>query len=169
MRRPYSSALYRRLVARLTTAFPQLGLGTDVLVGFPGESDADFAETIALVKALPFTYLHVFPYSPRRGTEAASRPGRLSAQVIVERAAAMRALGEAKAAAFRRSLAGRLEDVLVLERREQASGRLVGLTGHYVEVAFDGPDALMRRLVRVRITDAGAASLSGRLEGERAA
>lgn len=169
MRRPYTVAMYRRVVERLAAAFPRLGLGADVLVGFPGESERDFAATVALVEELPFTYLHVFPYSARQGTEAATRGARVDPATVSRRAAALRALGQAKAAAFRRSLAGRLEDVLVLETRERASGGLVGLTGHYVEVGFEGPDALMRRLARVRITEATGASLRGRLEGEERA
>jgi len=169
MRRPYTVAMYRRVVERLTVAFPVLGLGADILVGFPGETEEDFAATVALVEALPFTYLHVFPYSARRGTEAVGRPGRVDATTLSRRAAVVRAIGEAKASAFRRSLAGRVEEVLVLERRARPSGELVGLTGHYAEVRFAGPDTLTRRLVRVRITHDSGAALRGRLEEERAA
>jgi threonylcarbamoyladenosine tRNA methylthiotransferase MtaB len=169
MRRPYTVAMYRRVIDRLGAAFPRLGLGADVLVGFPGETEEDFAATVALVEALPFTYLHVFPYSARRGTDAAAHAGRVDGATLTRRAAALRALGEAKAAAFRRSLGGRIEDVLVLERRARGSGDLVGLTGHYAEVRFAGPDALMRRLARVRITEAGGPALRGRLEEGRAA
>jgi threonylcarbamoyladenosine tRNA methylthiotransferase MtaB len=168
MRRPYTVAMYRRVVERLAASFPRLGLGADVMVGFPGETEDDFAATAALVTELPFTYLHVFPYSVRRGTEAASRPDRVPATTAGRRAAALRALGEAKGAAFRRSLAGCLEEVLVLETRARDGG-LVGLTGHYAEVVFEGPDALMRRLARVRITEAADAGLRGRLEEDRAA
>ena len=169
MRRPYTVALYRRVVERLTRVFPRLGLGADVLVGFPGETDEDFAATVSLVEALPFTYLHVFPYSARTGTDAAARPDRIDALTLRRRAALMRGVGEAKAAAFRRSLGGRVEDVLVLERRARDTGELVGLTGHYAEVRFGGPDALMRRLARVKITDTGGGGLRGRLEEDRAA
>jgi threonylcarbamoyladenosine tRNA methylthiotransferase MtaB len=169
MRRPYTVRMYRRVVERLSAAFPSLGLGADVLVGFPGETEGDFAATVALVAELPFTYLHVFPYSARKGTEAALRADGLDPATVARRAATMRAAGEAKAAAFRRSLTGRLEDVLVLETRERAGGGLVGLTGHYAEVVFDGPEALVRRLARVRITEARGASLRGQLEEERAA
>ena len=169
MRRPYTVALYRRVVERLAAVFPRLGLGADVLVGFPGETEHDFAATVAVVEELPFTYLHVFPYSARKGTEAAACGERVESTTVARRAAAMRALGEAKAAAFRRSLGGRLEDVLVLETRERAGGGLVGLTGHYAEVVFDGPDALMRRVARVRITETGGAAVRGQLEEERAA
>jgi threonylcarbamoyladenosine tRNA methylthiotransferase MtaB len=169
MRRPYTIAMYRRVVERLAAVFPRLGLGADVLVGFPGETDADFAATAALVEELPFTYLHVFPYSVRSGTEASTRAERVDATTVAQRAAMMRALGQAKAAAFRRSLVGRVEEVIVLETRERTSGALVGLTGHYAEVVFNGPDALKRRVARVRITDAGGAQLRGRLEEDRAA
>jgi threonylcarbamoyladenosine tRNA methylthiotransferase MtaB len=169
MRRPYTVAMYRRVIEHLSGAFPRLGLGADVLVGFPGETDEDFAATVALVEALPFTYLHVFPYSARRGTDAAGRPGRVDAATLTHRAAVMRALGEVKAAAFQRSLGGRVEEVLVLARRARDGGELVGLTGHYAEVRFVGPDALMRRLARVKITEVGGVGLRGRLEEERAA
>jgi threonylcarbamoyladenosine tRNA methylthiotransferase MtaB len=169
MRRPYTVALYRRVVERLAARFPRLGLGADVLVGFPGETEADFRATVSLVEALPFTYLHVFPYSPRNGTDAATRADRVDAATLTRRAAVMRTLGATKAAAFRRSLGGRVEEVLVLERRARDTGELVGLTGHFAEVRFAGPDALMRRLARVTITETAGAGLGGRLVEEKAA
>jgi threonylcarbamoyladenosine tRNA methylthiotransferase MtaB len=133
-----------------------MGLGADVIAGFPGETDEDAAATEALIEALPFTYLHVFPYSDRKGTEAAARAAHVDRATIARRAARLRALGAAKAAAFRRALVGRTEDVLVLEARDAATRGLVGLTGNYVEVIFDGPDALMRRIARLRVAGAGA-------------
>jgi threonylcarbamoyladenosine tRNA methylthiotransferase MtaB len=154
MRRPYTSAMYRGLVDTLAGAIPRLGLGADVIVGFPGERDVDFEQTMALVDALPLTYLHVFPYSDRPGTEASGLDGHLAPGVVTERAGRLRALGRAKNLAFRRGLVGRTEDVLVLETRDRASGRLVGLTGNYVEVRFDGEDALIGTLTRVRLTEA---------------
>ena len=164
MRRPYNVAMYRALVDRLARAIPMLGLGADVIAGFPGESEQDAAATEALIDALPFTYLHVFPYSERAGTEAAGRPGRVDRTTIARRAARLRVLGAAKSAAFRRSLVGQTDDVLVLETRDRATGGLVGLTGNYVEVVFDGPDALMRRVARVRVAGAGT-----RVRGEMVA
>ena len=161
MRRPYTAGMYRTLVERLTAAMPRLGLGADVIAGFPGESEADFAETMALVDALPLTYLHVFPYSDRRGTAATGLEGHRVPSVITERSRRLRALGQAKNLAFRRSLAGRFEDVLVLEPRDRKSGRLVGLTGSYVEVRFDGPDELIGTLARVRVTAATPAGTVG--------
>ncbi|OGL10884.1 MAG: tRNA (N(6)-L-threonylcarbamoyladenosine(37)-C(2))-methylthiotransferase MtaB [Candidatus Rokubacteria bacterium RIFCSPLOWO2_02_FULL_72_37] len=152
MRRPYTAAMYRRLIERLAAAIPALGLGADVIVGFPGESDADFAETRALVGALPFSYLHVFPFSPRRGTEAAALADRVDGATSGRRGRELRELGRAKGAAFRERLRGSVQEVLVLETRDRGTGGLIGLTGNYVEVVFPGPDGRMRTLARVRVT-----------------
>ena len=163
MRRPYDARMYRALIERLVAARPGLGLGADVIAGFPGESESDFAETMACVEALPFSYLHVFPYSPRKGTEAVGLGGELDQRTIARRSRALRELGRAKSDAFRGRLVGTTQDVLVLETRERATGALVGLTGNYVEVAFDGPDGLMRTLAHVRVTGADAARTVGEL------
>jgi threonylcarbamoyladenosine tRNA methylthiotransferase MtaB len=152
MRRPYNVTMYRRLVERLTAARPGLGLGTDVIVGFPGETEDDFAQTVELVTALPFSYLHVFSYSDRRGTEAATRAGHLESREIARRSAALRALGAAKNHAYRRAMLDGTREALVLEARDRATGDLVGLTDNYVEVTFAGMDTLKRTLTRVRIT-----------------
>jgi threonylcarbamoyladenosine tRNA methylthiotransferase MtaB len=154
MRRPYSVLMYRRLVERLAAAIPSLGLGADVIAGFPGETDCDFGETVALIEALPLSYLHVFPYSARRGTEAARLASAVDARAIARRSRTLRELARAKSLAFRRGLVGSLQEALVLETRDRATGRLAGLTGNYVEVLFEGPDALRRGLTRVRVTDA---------------
>jgi threonylcarbamoyladenosine tRNA methylthiotransferase MtaB len=164
MRRPYNVRMYASLVEKLAERIPGLGLGTDVIAGFPGETDREFAETERLVRELPFSYLHVFAYSDRRGTEAADRAGHVPAGTIAERSRRLRALGRAKNLAFRRAMAGHAQDVLVLATRDRATGRCVGLTGSYVEVGFDGPDTLMGRFARVRITDVHPARTDGELE-----
>ena len=169
MRRPYTSATYRRVVDRLAAAHPRLGLGADVIVGFPGETEADFAATLALVEALPLSYLHVFPYSVRPGTAAARLPERVDGRTIAARARRLRELDAARRRAFREAMVGRVEDVLVLETRDRRSGDLTGLTGNYIEVSFAGPEHLRRGVARVRVTQAGEVSASGVLEDARAA
>jgi threonylcarbamoyladenosine tRNA methylthiotransferase MtaB len=154
MRRPYTVAMYRRVVERLVAAIPRLGLGADVIAGFPGESDGDFGETVGVVEELPFSYLHVFPYSARKGTEAARLTAAVGARTLARRARALRELARGKNLDFRRRLVGSVEEVLVLVTRERATGRLTGLTGNYVEVRFEGSDALTGRLARVRVTAA---------------
>lgn len=163
MRRPYNTAMYRTLAERLTAAIPDLGLGADVIVGHPGEEEADFEATMALVGELPLSYLHVFAYSDRLGTEAAKMGHRVAASAIRERSSRLRALGVEKGVAFRRALLGRAVEVLVLEER-QADGRLTGLTSNYVEVSFAGPEGLGRRFAPVRLTETDRRGARGVLE-----
>lgn len=169
MRRPYTTATYRRVVDRLTAAHPRLGLGADVIAGFPGESEADFAATLALVEALPLSYLHVFPYSARPGTAAVRLPERVDGRTVAARARRLRELDAARRRAFREAMVGRVEEVLVLETRDRHRGDLTGLTGNYVEVTFAGPEHLRRRVARVRVTAAGEVAASGVLEDAWAA
>ena len=152
MRRPYTTKMYRALVERLIAARPRLGLGADVIAGFPGETDDDFAATVACVRELPFSYLHVFPYSARQGTEAAQLAGRPDSRTVTGRSRILREIGRAKSGEFRRGMIGGAEEVLVLETLDRGTGRLVGLTGNYVEVVFAGPPSLMRTLATVRVT-----------------
>jgi threonylcarbamoyladenosine tRNA methylthiotransferase MtaB len=168
MRRPYNVRMYRTLVESLAGAIPGLGLGTDLIVGHPGEREDDFAVTLDLVRELPFSYLHVFAYSDRAGTEAARLGERVPSRAIHERSRRLRALGREKGLAFRRGLRGQVREVVVLGRQDRATGLLAGLTSNYVEVAFDGPEGLARRLTRVRITEADAHRTLGVLEEEPA-
>jgi threonylcarbamoyladenosine tRNA methylthiotransferase MtaB len=155
MRRPYNAGMYRRIMERLAGAIPGAGFGADVIVGFPGETDPDFAETAALVDALPFSYLHVFAYSDRPGTAATRLPDRVAAGTIARRSEILRARSAGKAREFRERLVGETVEVLVLETRDRVTGGLVGLTGSYVEVVFEGSGTLARRMARVRVTAAG--------------
>ncbi|MBI3625433.1 MAG: tRNA (N(6)-L-threonylcarbamoyladenosine(37)-C(2))-methylthiotransferase MtaB [Candidatus Rokubacteria bacterium] len=156
MRRPYNTGIYRSLLERLSRAIPDLGIGADVIVGFPGETDADFEETRRLIEALPFSYLHVFSYSDRRGTEAGRLPDHLPPRVIAERSKTLRGLSQGLNLAFRRRLLGQPQEVLVLETRDKATGLLTGLTGNYVEVLFEGRDEWMRQFLTVTVTDVTA-------------
>ena len=158
MRRPYNVQIYRALAERLAAAIPDLGLGADIIVGHPGESEADFEATMALVRELPLSYLHVFAYSDRKGTEAATMGERVAGPAIRERSRRRRARGAEKSLAFRQKLVGRRVDALVLE--DKASG----LTANYVEVDFEGPAGLARGFTRVRVTQADARGTRGVLE-----
>ncbi len=163
MRRPYNTKMYRILVESLAERISALGLGTDVIAGFPGESEEEFQETVNFIESLPLTYLHVFSYSPRKGTEAARLPDPVPAPVIRLRSEALRTLGRAKNLAFRTQRVGTTMEVLVLESRDKATGLLTGLTGNYLEVLFDGPDELMRGFVDVTITESRPDRTLGRI------
>jgi threonylcarbamoyladenosine tRNA methylthiotransferase MtaB len=131
-RRWYTAATYVRGVERLASRMEILGLGADVIAGFPGESDADHQQTLRLIERLPFTYLHVFPYSPRPGTAALRLGAPVSPAVAERRAAELRQLGAEKAGAYAASRVGGLADVVVVGR---GHGRREAVTGDYLTVA----------------------------------
>lgn len=132
----YSAASYAAAIARLADRLPIFALGADVMTGFPGESAADHAETVALVQSLPFTYLHVFPYSGRPGTAAERLGTGVDGRLSRERGAELRAIGEAKGAAYRASRAGTAADVVVIGAAD-SGGRRHGLTEDYLSVTLD--------------------------------
>jgi threonylcarbamoyladenosine tRNA methylthiotransferase MtaB len=131
----YTSATYSEAVEQLAGRVPVLGLGADVIAGFPGETEDDHAATLALAARLPFTYLHVFPYSPRPGTAAEKLPDVVPADVAHRRAAELRAVGDAKAAAYRASRVDDRADVIVLGEGRTRSG----MTEDFLTVGVDDP------------------------------
>ncbi|HRI07962.1 MAG TPA: MiaB/RimO family radical SAM methylthiotransferase, partial [Nannocystaceae bacterium] len=158
MRRAHRAGDLAALVPRLVQAVPGIAVGSDVIVGFPGEDEAAFERTLELLEGLPVAYLHVFAYSRREGTAAASMPEQVAPEVRARRSQRLRALSTAKAAAFRAAQVGAEAAAVVQRRRDPASGRLVALTDNYVEVLVDGSDALLGHGVVVRIEDAGEAA-----------
>jgi threonylcarbamoyladenosine tRNA methylthiotransferase MtaB len=131
MRRPYSSAFYRDLVERIHHAIPHASIGTDLIVGFPGEQDAHFAETVTVVESLPLSYLHVFPYSDRPGTEASRLPDKIDGNAIRDRGRTLREIGARKVSAFRASQAGRELKALTVDDGWSA------VTGNYLKLRLD--------------------------------
>jgi threonylcarbamoyladenosine tRNA methylthiotransferase MtaB len=150
MDRPYSAAEYEAVVTELSLRFPDAALGADVIVGFPGETDAEFAATCDLVERSPLTYLHVFSYSDRPGTVASTMTAKVHPEMIHSRSLRLRALGERKNAAFHERILGSEQRALILRERT-SDGLLVGLTGNYAEVLVAGDDSLTNRFVRVQL------------------
>ena len=130
----YTAESYRARIEWLAERLPILGLGADVIAGFPGETDEDHSASVALLRALPFTYLHVFPFSVRPDAAAARLPGQLPPVVIRDRARELRELGEAKAAAYRARRRGQTADGVVSGRQQ---GRLEVMTEDYLSVYLD--------------------------------
>jgi threonylcarbamoyladenosine tRNA methylthiotransferase MtaB len=127
----YTAARYARAVEALLGGHPHFALGADVIAGFPGETEEDHRATVALVNALPFTYLHVFPYSERPGTAAVRLGAPVPHDECSRRAAELRDAGERAAEAYRERRAGGVADVVVIPR----GGRREGLTEDYLTVA----------------------------------
>jgi threonylcarbamoyladenosine tRNA methylthiotransferase MtaB len=127
MHRKYRPWHYGEKIRALRAAMPAAAIGADVMVGFPGETDQDFGETHRMVEELPFTYLHVFPYSPRPGTRAAAMGDQVSVEVAQERSRTLRQLGGKKKMAFMRSLMGtRLEAITLDSSGSQARSESEG-------------------------------------------
>jgi threonylcarbamoyladenosine tRNA methylthiotransferase MtaB len=134
MRRGIVPERYRALAERALRANPRLHLATDLIAGFPGETDAEFEETRRFVRELPFASLHVFPFSPRTGTDAAvwHRANPLPARVVTERTRALRRLGEEKARAFAARASGTTAEIVTLRGNR-------GLTDNYLDVGLGPP------------------------------
>ncbi len=152
MRRPYTAARFRELLAYIQDKLPDAAIGADVLIGFPGETDGDFAETCALIRESPLTYLHVFPFSPREGTAAFSMPGRISSQVMKRRLNAVLEISRAKNIAFRRRFVGQVLPGITISREENLGTSLV-LTGNYIHARVPGLSVPPNRLVNIRIEE----------------
>ncbi|MFZ5450568.1 MAG: tRNA (N(6)-L-threonylcarbamoyladenosine(37)-C(2))-methylthiotransferase MtaB [Thermodesulfobacteriota bacterium] len=151
MGRDYRPDEFREIIREIKRLFPDPGLGLDVLVGFPGESAADFEATCALVESLPVTYLHVFPFSPRPGTPAANLR-RVPAREVQNRAKIMRELGQTKKRQFLEAQLGRTGEVLV-EGTLPRPGWLKGLSANYLRVILPGPLDWQNRILQVRFRE----------------
>ena len=149
MNRRYWTSHYAERLQAIHEQIPDCGLGADVMVGFPGETGEDHQASLRFVESLPFTYLHVFPYSARPGTPAATRADHLNGRVIHERGAEMRALVALKRRAFLDAQIGRTLSALTLD--EVQDGDRVALSSNYLKVVLPGVEVAANRLLDTRI------------------
>jgi len=163
MRRNYNTKQYEQIVRRASEKISPLGLGADVIVGFPGESEESFERTRRLIEELPFSYLHVFSYSPRSGTEAHNFKNNIKNITKKERNLILSDLVKEKAQLFYKSFVGKKVTVLI-EERKQADGVLKGHSEHYIPVRVDAEGFLQNQLASVLITEIRKNELVGCLE-----
>ena len=161
MRRTYDRARYLRLVGKLRAAIPDLALGTDIIVGFPGETEEDFRATLEAVEEVRYDSAFTFIYSPRRGTEAADLHGQVPYEVKRERLERLVDVVQRIAAERNAERVGGVEEVLVEGPSRTDEARLRGRTRRNTTVNFDG-DAASGELVQVEITSATSMTLGGR-------
>ena len=164
MRRNYDTAYYCDLLACVRQRLPEAALGSDIIVGFPGESEAQFDASLEYFESLPLTYFHVFPYSPRRGTAATMLPEPVPAAEKKRRAQLMRALGARKKQEFCAGFAGKRANVLVEGKIDKASGLQRGFSRNYLPVLLGGGGMLANREVDVRLKDYRNGWLHGSVE-----
>ncbi len=162
MNRQHAGADYLRLIDRLRGARPDLALSSDFIVGFPGESDRDFQDTLELVRTVKFAQAYSFKYSPRPGTPASGMEMQVEESVKEERLAALHEVLNQQAAAFNAACVGKSFDVL-LERTGRRDGQLIGRSPYMQSVFVAAPAAMMNSVQRLRIVEAHPNSLAAEL------
>ncbi len=168
MNRNYTVEFFRDLVSKIHGEIEDMGIGCDVMVGYPGEEERHFENTCEWIRRLPITYLHAFAYSPRYGTAAAGLKETVRGDVKRERSEAVRVLGEEKNRAFRERYIGTVVDILVEEDRDDLTGLLKGYTGNYLKVILDSDceeHSLVNEVVSVRLSGMVNDILSGEVPG----
>jgi tRNA-2-methylthio-N6-dimethylallyladenosine synthase len=169
MRRGYTALEYRQKVRALRAVRPGISVSTDFIVGFPGETEADFEATLALVEAVGFDQSFSFIYSARPGTPAAEFEGAVPAEVAHRRLERLQALINAQAAAISRAMVGSVQRVVVAGPSKKDPRQLAARTENNRWVNFDGDASLIGRMVEVAVTEALPNSLRGRLASPAAA
>ena len=149
MNRRYTPGDYRRAVDLIRQEVPSVAITTDVIVGFPGETNQEFEENLQFCKQIGFARIHVFSYSPRSGTRAAVMAGQVPDKVKKERSQKILALAEESSRQFRESFAG--ESMDVLWEKQTDDGDWSGITGNYIRVFAKSDDNLSNKLQSVKV------------------
>jgi threonylcarbamoyladenosine tRNA methylthiotransferase MtaB len=151
MNRIYDTSLFRRAVDLIRNNLPDASITTDIMVGFPGESDEEFAVSYEFCRQMEFAAMHVFPYSARPGTQAAVMPGKINGKVKRQRSLAMLELAARSADDFALGFAGKTTDVLWENEVRKGSGVYLGLTGNYIRTYIDSRAGVSRTITTVRL------------------
>jgi len=149
MNRHYSPEDYQRVINLIREEVPSVAITTDVIVGFPGETEQEFEESLAFCKQIGFARIHVFSYSPRSGTAAAAMAGQVPDKLKKERSQKMRTLAEESACNFKESFAG--ESMDVLWEKQTDDGDWTGITGNYIRVFKKSNDDLSNKLQSAKV------------------
>lgn len=165
MNRPYKREYFYQLIKGIKAKIPFVCLGSDVIVGFPGEGEEEFKETYELIQSLPFSYLHVFPFSPRAETPAAHLKQTTPNRIITNRAKMLRQLSAEKNLQFRASFKGKVRSFLVLTKAK-SEGRLLALSDNYIKISFEGDEKLKNRIIPIKITEASRKETFGEYVSE---
>jgi len=150
MNRPYTARMFTSVINNINRLVPKVSTGVDVLVGFPGEDERAFNNTFDLLKDIPISYMHVFPYSRREGTAAAGFSDQLDQKRIKERAFLLRCLDKEKRKTFRDSLVGQTFSVLTEGWIPGDRDLIRGLSDNYVRFTFPSKSLIKNKIVKVR-------------------
>jgi tRNA-2-methylthio-N6-dimethylallyladenosine synthase len=162
MNRKHTAAEYRQLVRKIRDARPDIALSTDIIVGFPGESEGEFQQTLDLISDIGFAQAYTFKYSPRPGTPASKMDGQISEEVKTERLVRLQALLEVEHAKFNAGWVGKTVPVL-FEKTGRQDGQIVGRSPYLQFVSVPGASALVGKIRPVAISSASSYALAGTL------
>jgi threonylcarbamoyladenosine tRNA methylthiotransferase MtaB len=165
MRRPYTTEQYADAVALARNKIPDVGITTDVIVGFPGESDVEFSQSLEFVERMRFARVHVFPYSAREGTVAAHLPLHVQDLIKDARAKAMQRVADTHARGFAETFLGRTLPVL-FEEETSADGTWSGYSDNYIRVAVRSKKNLANQIVMTRLDEISADGVRGTVISE---
>jgi threonylcarbamoyladenosine tRNA methylthiotransferase MtaB len=163
MKRDYTSDEYHQLVDGISEKIPHVMIGADLIVGFPGETDQQFGNTCDFIRSSPISYLHVFSYSDRKGTEASKMSEKVDPQIIHRRSDIMHHLGREKWTAYIEGFIGHRLNVLIEHRRDKKTSKLTGLSDNYIRVLVDGDDSLKNQILPIHIAGTIDSRLLGKL------
>lgn len=155
MRRKYSADYYKEKINKIKQALPGLAITSDIIVGFPGETEDEFLETYKFVQDIGYAELHVFPYSRRTGTPAARMDDQVPNEIKDARVERMIALSNELATIYADKHMDQAVEVIPEEKSSEKVGALVGYSDNYLKVQFDGPEELIGSIVRVKLTKTG--------------
>ena len=165
MKRGYTSLEYKERIRKLRAVRPDIAVSSDIIVGFPGESERDFEATLKLVREMNFDQSFSFLYSRRPGTPAAALPDEVTLEEKQRRLAQLQALLDAQALAISRTMVGSVQRVLIERFAKKGERELAGRTENNRWVNFEGPAELLHRFADVLVTEARPHSLRGRWLG----
>lgn len=153
MKRRYTVEQYSELIKKLVNNIPDISIGSDIIVGFPGETQEQFEDTCRNLESLPISYIHVFSYSKRKGTSAALMENQLSEEVKKQRNKVLTELAKRKNLKFRKSFVGKTLEILIELARDRKTGLLKGMTDNFIPVLAEGQDEFKNKIVKVIITE----------------
>ncbi len=155
MRRKYRVEDYLKLASTLFKKIPNLNLGTDVIVGFPGEGDKEFDDTYEFIKKIPLAYLHIFRYSQRPNTLAESLKDQVPEKIKKERALKLALLNKEKKDLYAKNYLNKSLPVFIEIEKDKKTGRWVGLSDNYLRIYVNGPEDIKNQIVMVKIIELG--------------
>ncbi|RMG72543.1 MAG: MiaB/RimO family radical SAM methylthiotransferase, partial [Nitrospirae bacterium] len=160
MKRPYNTMRYERVVKEIHKRFSNISLGTDIIVGFPGETDKEFEETLRFIEGVPINYMHIFPYSDRPGTEASLMGNKVPASIKKQRAKRLRRLDKSRREKYIEAQIGKTLEVLAETVAEE--GLIKGKSENYLDVFFEDTEFRPGKIYKVKILGYSEKGLKGK-------